>query len=113
MTFLLGTLQAHHSQENDGSRQVVVGRVSMPEKRRDKQNKEMITVKLKTTEDPLQRYHKEKFVNTKGIKHRESTKDIAKKNNTCPPTSLITRVVYLSFFMSSIVGNRSPKTEST
>lgn len=28
-------------------------------------------------------------------------------------TSLITRVVYLSFFMSSIVGNRSPRTEST
>lgn len=28
-------------------------------------------------------------------------------------TSLITRVVYLSFFMSSKVGNRSPSTEST
>lgn len=65
MTFLLGTLQAHHSQENDGSRQVVVGRVSMPAQRRAKQNKEMITVKLKTTKDPLQRHHKEKFVNTK------------------------------------------------
>lgn len=76
MTFLLGTLQAHHSQENGGSRQVVVGRVSMPTQRRDKQNKEMITVKLKTTEDPLQGYHKEQILNTEGIKHRESTKDI-------------------------------------